>query len=310
MTKKKNLINEVFKDFNGIIGRRAKSLTFLNKISKSIVHISKKTGTIYHSPNIDAEESLSTWTKKLYSKKIDSKKRHYTSNNPIMKSRHYYSALFLNDVLKKGNVKFCDYGAGEGNFGCELLKINKHIKFNFTEHSPKLFKSTYNLIKKKSKNTFYGHNGSIESSTLNKNFKNFDAASLLWTLCNCVKPLEILEVIHKSLKENGLLLISESSRILVPFKKPIYNFFVQKHETKNTHPWYFSYNSLSNLLEISGFRIIKNNRYYDENDLVIIAQKKNVKTHKPKIIIDDPKKVFKFLKEWKKFSILLKNKNF
>ena len=310
MTKKKNLINEVFKDFNGIIGRRAKSLTFLNKISKSTVYISKKTGTIYHSPNIDAEESLSTWTKKLYSKKIDSKKRHYTSNNPIMKSRHYYSALFLNDVLKKGNVKFCDYGTGEGNFGCELLKINKHIKFNFTEHSPKLYKSTYNLIKKKSKNTFYGHNGSIESSTLNKNFKNFDAASLLWTLCNCVKPLEILEVIHKSLKENGLLLISESSRILVPFKKPIYNFFVQKHETKNTHPWYFSYNSLSNLLEISGFRIIKNNRYYDENDLVIIAQKKNVKTHKPKIIIDDPKKVFKFLKEWKKFSIFLKNKNF
>ena len=261
MTKKNNLINEVFKDFKGIIGSRVKSLTFLNKISKSTVHISKKTGTIYHSPNIDAEESLSTWTEKLYSKKLDSKRRRYTSNNPIMKSRHYYSALFLNDVLKKGNIKFCDYGTGEGNFGCELLKINKHIEFNFTEHSPKLYKSTHNLIKKNSKKTFYGHNGSIESSLLNKNFKNFDAASLLWTLCNCVKPLEILEVIHKSLKENGLLLVSESSRILVPFKKPIYNFFVQKHETKNTHPWYFSYNSLSNLLEISGFRIIKNNRY-------------------------------------------------
>jgi len=310
MTKGNNLINETLKDFDGKIGRRAKPLTFLNKISKSKVYMSKKTGTIYHSPNIDAEKSLSTWTEKLYSKKIDSKKRQYTSNNPIMKSRHYYSALFFNNVLKKGKVKFCDYGTGEGNFGSELLKINKHIQFNFTEHSPKLYKSTTNLIKKKSKNTFYGHNGSIESSPLNKNFKNFDAASLLWTLCNCVKPLEILEVIHKSLKENGLLLISESSRILVPFKKPIYNFFVQKHETQNTHPWYFSYNSLSNLLEISGFRIIKNNRYYDENDLVIIAQKKNIKTHTPKIKIDDPKKVVKFLKEWKKFSNLLKNENF
>jgi hypothetical protein len=50
MTKKNNLINEVFKDFKGIIGSRVKSLTFLNKISKSTVHISKKTGTIYHSP--------------------------------------------------------------------------------------------------------------------------------------------------------------------------------------------------------------------------------------------------------------------
>ena len=310
MNKRNDLINEVFKDFNGKIGKRTKKLTFLNKISKSIVHMSKKTGTIYHSPNIDAQESLTKWTKKIYSKKIDSEKRHYTSNNPIMKSRHYYSALFLNNVLKKGKIKFCDYGTGEGNFGCELLKINKYIQFNFTEHSPKLYKSTYDLINKKTKNTFYGYNGSIESSPLNKNFKHFDAASLLWTLCNCVKPIEILEVIHKSLKENGLLLISESSRILVPFKKPIYNFFVQKHETQNTHPWYFSYNSLSNLLEISGFRIIKNNRYYDENDLVIIAQKKNIKTHTPKIKIDDPKKVVKFLKEWRKISYLLKNENF
>ena len=37
----------------------------------------------------------------------------------------------------------------------------------------------------------------------------------------------------------------------------------------------FSYNSLSNLLEISGFRILSNNRYYDENDLVIVAKKTN-----------------------------------
>lgn len=310
MIKKNNLIKEVFKDFNGVIGKRAKPLTFLKKISKSIVYISKKTGTIYHSPNINAEKSLSTWAKKIYSKKIDTEKRHYTSNNPIMKSRHYYSALFLNEVLRKGKIKFCDYGAGEGNFGSELLKINKHIQYNFTEHSPKLYRSTYNLINKKTKNAFYGYNGSIESSLLNKNFKNFDAASLLWTLCNCVKPLEILEVIHKSLKENGFLLISESSRILVPFKKPIYNFFIQNHETRNTHPWYFSFNSLSNLLEISGFRIIKNNRYYDENDLVIIAQKKNIKTHSPKIKIDDPKKVDKFLKEWKKTSNFLRNENF
>ena len=69
MTKTNNLINEVFKDFNGEIGKRSKELTFLNKISKSRVYISKKTGTIYHSPNINAEESLSTWSKKYIQKK-------------------------------------------------------------------------------------------------------------------------------------------------------------------------------------------------------------------------------------------------
>ena len=112
----------------------------------------------------------------------------------------------------------------------------------------------------------------------------------------------MLKIIHKSLNKDGLLLIAESSRVLVPFKKPIYNFFVSKHDTNNTHPWFFSYNSLSNLLEISGFRILSNNRYYDENDLVIVAKKKNKSTHKPKIIIDDYKKVLKFLKQWERFS--------
>ena len=82
-----------------------------------------------------------------------------------------------------------------------------------------------------------------------------------------------MTIIHTSLKKNGLLLVSESSRT-VPYKKPIYNFFVSGHHAKNTHPWFFSYNSLSNLLEICGFSIIASNRYYDENDLVIIAQKK------------------------------------
>ena len=307
MTKKNDLISEVFEDFKGKIGKRTKPIIFSKKISKSTVYISKKTGTVYHSPNIGAQESLSAWSEKIYSKKINTNKIKYTSNNPIMKSRHYYSALFLNDILKKGKIKFCDYGTGEGNFGCELLKINKKIQFNFTEHSPYIYKNTYNLIKKKSHDTFYGYNGSIESSLMNKNFNNFDAASLLWTLCNCVKPLEILDTIHKSLKENGLLLISESSRILVPFKKPIYNFFVQKHETQNTHPWYFSFNSLSNLLEISGFRIIKNNRYYDENDLVIIAKKMDKKYHRPIIKKDNLNDVLKFFKEWERISQLLKN---
>ena len=114
-------------------------------------------------------------------------------------------------------------------------------------------------------------------------------------------------LLNQSLKENGLLLISESSRILVPFKKPIYNFFVQKHETQNTHPWYFSFNSLSNLLEISGFRIIKNNRYYDENDLVIIAKKMDKKYHRPIIKKDNLNDVLKFFKEWERISQLLKN---
>ncbi len=306
MISQKKLSNEIFLDFNGIIKNRIKKLKFNTKISKSEIYISKKTGSIFHSPTNNAQESLKTWTKNIYSKKIDTKKIKYTSNNPIMKSRHYYSAIFLNNNLKKGKIKFCDYGTGEGNFGTELIKVNKNIQFNFTEHSPELYSKTVSLIKKTNNTNFFSHNGSIESSEDNKNFKNFDAASLLWTLCNCVKPIEVLDTIHNSLKDDGLLIISESSRILVPFKKPIYNFFVSSHHTQNTHPWYFSFNSLSNLLEICGFRIVKFNRYYDENDLVVVAQKKNKKNHRPNIKVDDLRILTKFFKEWEKNSKFLK----
>ncbi len=304
--KKNKLIEEVKLDFLGKIINRSIRVKFKNKISKSTVYISKKTGTVFHSPSNNAAQSLDIWSKKIYSKKIDTKRIKYTSNNPIMKSRHYYSALFLNKHLKGKNIELCDYGTGEGNFASEFLRINKKINFNFTEHSPHLFRKTKKKIKQINKNKFLSFNGSIEDSSKIQKFKNFDAGCLLWTLCNCVKPIDVLNTIHRSLKRNGLLLIAESSRILVPFKKPIYNFFVSEHETKNTHPWFFSYNSLSNLLEICGFSIIDTNRYYDENDLVVVAQKKDRNIHVPKIRIDKIKDIKKFLKEWEKNSFFLK----
>ena len=304
--KKNSLANEVKLDFNGISSNRTIAYKFKNNISKSQLYISKKTGAIFHSPSSNAPQSLELWAKKIYSKKINPKKIKYTSDNPIMKSRHYYSALFLNKYLNDKKIKFCDYGTGEGNFASELYRINKKIIFNFTEHSPSLFKKTKTKIFKIYKKNFLSFNGSIEDSVKKKKFNNFDACSLLWTLCNCVKPIEVLDAIHSSLKKDGLLLISESSRILVPYKKPIYNFFISNHDIRNTHPWFFSYNSLSNLLEICGFSIVATNRYYDENDLIIVAKKKNKKTHVPKIKIDKIKDIIFFLKDWEKNSFFLR----
>ena len=305
--KKNNLIKDVIYDFDGKVGSRSVKVNFKKKISKSDVYVSKKTGTVYHSSDITALKGVEGWSDEIYSKKIDTKKIKYTGNNTIQKSRYYYAALFINEFFgSKKKIKFCDYATGEGYFGIELLRLYENIQFNFTEHSSALFQKTLNRIKKNSKYKFYTHKGSIEDSTKNKKLKNLDFASLLWTLSACVKPLDILSVIHSSLKDNGFLLIADSSRIMVPFKKPIYNFFVSKHHTKNTHPFFFSYNSLSNLLEVSGFRIIKSNRYFDENDLVIVAQKMNKKIHKPKIVPDNYKKVLKFLKDWEKISFELK----
>ena len=295
MNKTKLLLN----DYTHINKEGFKHIKFLDQFSKSKVYVGPS-GLVFHQPTENVSKSLNYREKKIFSKKINTDKLKYTSNNAIMRSRHYYSAIFVNNFFsKKTKIKFCDFGSGEGNFIHELGRINKNINFYFTESSGINYKNILNNTK-----IVAGFNGSIEESVANKNFTNFDAASLLWTLCNCVDPVGVLKTIYKTLNKNGILVVSESSRILVPFKKPIYNFFNSKFKTENTHPWFFSYNSLSNLLEVCGFEIIKANRFFDENDLIIVAKKKKI--IRSKIKFDNQKKVISFLKEWVKISLKLK----
>ena len=290
-------------------GKRALKIDFLKGISKSNVYISKKTGLIFHKPKISTDKVLKFWSEKIFSNKIDYKNLTYSSENITMKSRHFYCANFSKKYLIKKNLNYCDFGTGEGNFLKEVLSINKNININFTEFSKKNILLILKDLKSKKLRNYNFHNGPIEHVDRNKNIKNINFGSLLWTLCNCIDPIEVLKSIHKKMSKSSHLLIAESSRILVPFKKPIYNYFNIYNHTENTHPWHFSFNSLSNLLELSGFRIVHHNRFYDENDMVVIAKKRNLNS-KPKFIKDDYKKIKLFLKKWKENSFFLKNKKF
>mgnify|MGYP001166392432 CR=1 FL=1 len=271
-------------------------LLFLKKISKSDVYITP-TGLICHKVNSNTDNSLKLWENKIYSKKINSKLLHYSAYNPVMLARHYYSAIFLKKNLNKLN-HLCDFGTGEGTFLIEFLRVFPKSKISFTEHSKKNFHKLKKIFKNRP-NFVDGINGSIENSNLSS---KVDVATLNWTLCNCVNPLKVLAKIHTNLQNNGKILISESSRIMVPFKKPIHNFFNKKLKTENTHPWFFSFKSLSNLLEVSGFRVINFNRFYDENDLVVLAEKRNKKNHKPIIKFEKKEDIKKFMIAWKNFS--------
>jgi len=306
MIKKKDIIL----DYNADISKaRVIRINFLKNISKSNIYVSKKTGLIFHKPKMSTNKVLKFWSEKIFSKKIDYKKLTYSSENISMKARHFYCSNFSKKFIHKKNLNFCDFGTGEGNFLNEVLKINKNIKINFTEFSKKnILLIKKNLRKRKLKKYHY-HHGQIENIEINKNIKNIEFASLLWTLCNCINPINVLQSIHNKMSKNSHLLVAESSRILVPFKKPIYNYFNYFNHTENTHPWHFSFNSLSNLLELGGFRIVDHNRFYDENDMVVIAKKRNLNS-KPKFIKDDYKKIKLFLKKWKENSFFLKNKKF
>jgi nitrate reductase beta subunit len=104
------------------------------------------------------------------------------------------------------------------------------------------------------------------------------------------------------LKTNGNIMTAESSRILVLFKKPINNYFSSKFRSFY-HPWHFSYNSLSNLLEFFNFSIVRSNRCFDKNDMLFIARKMDKIYHKPKLIADKYTNVTNFFKKWVKESI-------
>ena len=102
------------------------------------------------------------------------------------------------------------------------------------------------------------------------------------------------------MKKNGYLIVGESSRILVPFKKVINNYFVQHQKSWTYSSWHWSYNSLLNIFKYCGFELIKSNRYYDVNDLVFIF--KNSKKYNQNYNFDKYQSVIRFLKRWSKES--------
>ncbi len=303
-----DLIQDIYKDYSGK-QKNVVYLKFLCKLSASKVLVSKSTGTVFHDDIIKSEDNLKSWNK-IYSKKIEPENLQYSSNNPIMNSRRFYGVKLIEQFLRiknllKRRLNFCDFGTGEANFPFLLKKQLKNLDIILTEYNKlnfNFFQQKFKKAKIKIKKSFLG---SIEDFDQLENNRTIDFASLNWTLCNCSNPIAVLQSINNSLVDRGFLMIAVSSRILVPFKKPINNYFIKKFKS-SYHPWHFSYNSLQNLLEICNFRVVFANRYHDENDMFVIAEKMNEKTHRPKIIIDKYLDVISFFKRWKKESIFYK----
>ena len=66
---------------------------------------------------------------------------------------------------------------------------------------------------------------------------------------------------------------------------------------------HWSYNSLVNIFKVCGFELVKNNRYYDENDIVLIF--KNSRKFNQIYKFDDYLKVINFIKRWKNESKII-----
>lgn len=299
---KKNIINDFTFESKP---KDVVKLDFLKKISKSSVSISKKTGLVYHDKFKSSSEVLNHWTNKIWNKKMSPRNNYYTDNFPAMSARHFYVLDFLDRFINFKNKKFVDFAFGQGGL---LLKARKYFNIsnlNGVEHSKANISLTKQRFEKEKIKLPKLYQSNIEDFLMDK---KADIGCLTWTLCNCSEPIKIVTSISNNLKKNGYLIVAESSRILVPFKKPITNYFNPKLDVGYAHPWHWSFNSLNNIFKICGFELIKSNRYWDENDMVLIF--KNSKNFNQKFEVDNFAAVINFFKRWMAESKNYKSFNF
>jgi len=96
--------------------------------------------------------------------------------------------------------------------------------------------------------------GTAENFSADYDGELFDALFFTWMLCNCSSAVDAISAAKKLLKPGGRIIVAESSRILVPFKKPMFNFYSDASKS-DLHPWFFSANTLCALLRTFGLSI-------------------------------------------------------
>ncbi len=277
---KKKLIN----DYLGL--EKSIEVPYIKKITGGFkVDIQKYSGLVAVKDKSIRKKTLRAWGSKLFSNKFSG--NFYNPRIPAVIARLTYVFETINSQINIKNKKICDVGGGDGYF-LELLK-KKTDKKNLI--GVELSKSNCEILKKKKLRSFHG---SFEQFYKN-NKRKFDLITFNWTLCNTSNPLELIDLASKKVNKNGYVAITESSRILVPFKKPI-QLFIPK-EDPAYHPYFFSKNSLMNILLLNNLKPIFINKYIDTDYLLIIAKKSN-NNLLDKIKLDDFKKVKKFFSDW------------
>ena len=278
-------LEKIINDFKGngesIIVPNSKKLTGGYKIN-----INKYSGLVSVINRRNSKEIADVWSNKIFGKNFSNST--YTARIPAVISRQTYVLETIISKLKLKSKILCDLGAGEGDF-LKMLKEKKLTSKIFGIEPSK--KNCSILNKYKIKN----YQGTIEEYANKKNRLKFDILTMMWTLCNTSDCYEVIKSANSLCKKNGYIVIAESSRILVPYKKPI-QMYIRKGNP-DIHSYHFSKNSLCNLLVLNKFKPVYVNRYIDSDCLVVIAKKVDF-IDKKSIKIDNYKKVRTFFSSW------------
>ena len=252
------------------------------------IFVNPISGFITSQRYMSANDVAKYWSDKIFPDKSEAS---YSAYNPFAQARLFYVVQTIAQYLKfneNSNLHWCDFATGEGVLLSLLRNNYPKLRISGTEHSSTLVESLNSNGFDVQIKTL-----GIQASMLNK--EQFDISTLTWTLANAIDPLACLRDVVDNTKTGGYVCVAESSRILVPFRKSLNDYF-SKTFPADLHPSNFSTNTLKLLMQLAGLEIVFVNRYFDSDVLLVIGKKVSHKVE-PKFF-DDQMQVVEFMREW------------
>ena len=257
------------------------------------IWVQPTTGFVTSSRKMSAKAVAQYWSDVIFP---DSSEESYSASFPFAQSRLFYVMETIAQFLKlndSSNLSWSDFATGEGVL-LKLIRLHyPSIKLFGTEHSIKLVDSLRAL-------DFNVKNMALGESQNREQLGDFDISTLTWTLANSIDPVALLSDVVKNTKIGGIVCIAESSRVLVPIRKSLNDYF-SKTMPADLHPSNFSVNTLRCLMQICGLEISYVNRYFDSDVLLVIGRKTG-NLHRP-TFYDSSKMVYTFFRKWAEASI-------
>lgn len=241
------------------------------------VHICTTCGFVYVRSRRSSEEIAASWTNDIFG-------AGYTAAYPGVAGRLAYVAEFVEQSVGLHGMSVAEVGAGEGFF-LELARDRYEAAVFGIEPSPANCERMRGIGIDCAAATIEQYGGARDGT--------FDLVFVLWTLENCQDLRALLGGARRLLKPGGHVVVGTGSRILVPFKKPLWAYL--SRNPADTHSFRFSANTIRGALAVSGFETAHLNRYLDTDVLCAVGAPGNGEIPWPH---DDYLDVHGFFERW------------
>jgi len=222
------------------------------------VHICVSCGFVYVKQRRSAHRIAEVWSEDIFGEG-------YTAATPAVAARLTYVAEFIDQSVGLRGKSVCEIGAGEGEF----LRIARE-RYDAAPFGIEPSPANCKALEDGGVGAFCG---TIEEYFAGDDAREgwADVVTILWTLENCQDCRAMLAGAHRLLRPGGYVVVATGSRLLVPFKKPLWAYLSTNRA--DTHSFRFSANTLQGLLTLSRFDPVHVNRYLDNDILCVVGER-------------------------------------